>query len=165
MAAKEASAVRLRSIYVSRIASDDAGEISSTAHSASVVAVADDAEQAIVAQAPSTAIDQFVVDDINNNINNINDDEVKESKDPIQLPESTHSLLFTECGFSLPFWFALGVVFLSFACLWLAFWNNVMNGGTAGNQFNIPVNVDKSVRIAQYLSIFIGEYESVCAQY
>lgn len=66
---------------------------------------------------------------------------------PIQLPQSTHSLLFTEPVFSLPFAFAVAILFISFACLGLAFFNELGS---------IPFNVTRQVRFAQYLSILIA---------
>jgi len=73
----------------------------------------------------------------------------------IKLPQSTHSLLFTENIFSIPFSFALLVFFLSIACLGLALLDN-LNGGSPGNPLNIPANVPPEVRAAQYLSILIA---------
>ena len=73
----------------------------------------------------------------------------------IKLPQSTHSLLFTENIFSMPFAFALFVFFVSIACLGLALLDN-LNGGSPGNPLNIPANVPPEVRAAQYLSILIA---------
>ena len=81
-------------------------------------------------------------------------DDEKECADPLQLPESTYSLLFTEKVTSLPFTFSVGVSLLSFACLGLAFWNNVTSG-SAENPLHIPSNVSPAVRAAQYLSILV----------
>lgn len=69
-------------------------------------------------------------------------------KDPVQLPQSTHSLLFTQPVCSLPFAFAVGILLTSFGCLGLAFINNV-------DVNEIPVNVTPAVRGAQYLSILV----------
>ncbi|KAL7534025.1 hypothetical protein ACHAXR_005587 [Thalassiosira sp. AJA248-18] len=69
--------------------------------------------------------------------------------DPIQLPQSTHSLLFTSPVFSLPFAFAVGILAISFLCLGLAFANTLQTN-------DIPVNVSWGVRGAQYLSIIIA---------
>ena len=142
------SAVRLRSIYVSQYG-DDA--LFSTAHSS-----------VGMAQAPSenngAPVDQFLDDQ-----KEASYEEKKElfKQDPILLPQSTHSLLFTSKVSSLSFWFALGICGLSFACLWLTFYDN-LTSGSAANPFNIPANVDECVRIAQYLSIFVGELNGLC---
>lgn len=72
----------------------------------------------------------------------------EEHLDPIQLPESTHSLLFTEPVGSLPFMYGFAIFLLSFACLVLAFAYNI--------QEPVPYNVTTSVRVAQYLSIVIA---------
>lgn len=93
------------------------------------------------------------------NDNNDADDE-KEVFDGLELPESTHSLLFTEKTCSLPHFFSVAIVLISVASLWLAFDNNI-RGGPSGNPFNIPVNVTTSVRAAQYLSIFIALLVSI----
>ena len=93
------------------------------------------------------------------NDNNDADDE-KEVFDGLELPESTHSLLFTEKTCSLPHFFSVAIVLISVSSLWLAFDNNI-RGGPSGNPFNIPVNVTTSVRAAQYLSIFIALLVSI----
>jgi len=82
-------------------------------------------------------------------------DYVKEYRgDPIKLPESTHSLFFVASFCSLPSLFAWGIAALSVGCLILAL-VNALDGGTALNPFNIPVNISSSTRGAQYLSIFV----------
>ena len=70
-------------------------------------------------------------------------------KDPVQLPQSTHSLLFSEPICSLPFAFAVGILLISFGCLGLAFVNNI-------DVNDVPVNVTPAVRGAQYLSILVA---------
>mmetsp|Transcript_27195 Transcript_27195/g.46217 ORF Transcript_27195/g.46217 Transcript_27195/m.46217 type:complete len:673 (+) Transcript_27195:113-2131(+) len=81
--------------------------------------------------------------------------DVKEYRgDPIKLPESTHSLFFVASFCSLPSLFAWGIAALSVGCLILAL-INALDGGTALNPFNIPVNISSSTRGAQYLSIFV----------
>ena len=80
-------------------------------------------------------------------------EDVKESsfqeEEPLTIPQSTHSFLFTEIPTTMPFYFGLGISVMSFACLSLALVDNVQNG-------EIPFNVPVSVRIAQYLSIVIA---------
>ena len=85
------------------------------------------------------------------NTDNDNHD-IKQStadEEALTLPESTHSFLFTEPINSIPFYFGLGIAAMSYACLILALINNLQNG-------DVPANVSKAVRIAQYLSILIG---------
>lgn len=77
--------------------------------------------------------------------------------EPMQLPPSTHSLLFTQPVGSLPFAFSAGIAAMSFFCLALAFWNN-MDLENAPHQDgipNLPVNVSTTVRAAQYFGIII----------
>ena len=80
-------------------------------------------------------------------------DDVKESsnyeEEPLTIPQSTHSFLFTEPPTTLPFYFGLAISVMSFTCLILALVDNVQNG-------EVPFNVNVSVRIAQYLSIVIA---------
>ena len=71
-------------------------------------------------------------------------------EEPITIPQSTHSLLFTEDINSLPFLFSLYITVISYICLILALINNLQNG-------KIPANVDLSVRIAQYMSILVSK--------
>jgi len=87
-------------------------------------------------------------------VRDVNDD-VKDIKNPLILPASTHTLLFTESADTLPFWFAVAVAATSFLCLSLAFTNNLLSA-TGSVRWNIPVNVSTSVRIAQFISIFIA---------
>ncbi|KAK1742262.1 putative EGF-like domain-containing protein-like protein [Skeletonema marinoi] len=75
--------------------------------------------------------------------------------DPIELTQSTHSLLFSEPINSLPYAFALMIVLMSYTCLFLACYNN-MQGGSDGNRLNVPFGVEVDVRVAQYLSLIIG---------
>jgi len=77
-------------------------------------------------------------------------------EDPIVLTQSTHSFLFTEPTFSLPFLFALGIVMLSYTCLVLALYNNIADGNSPGNFMNVPVGVTIDVKVAQYLSLLVG---------
>lgn len=138
MVSEGTSTVRLRSIYVS-----PPGE--------SLFPLDAEAQGGVcggrdVAQAPANSVvDQFIDDAADEKV----------AANTLTLPESTHSLLFLECVCSLPFWFAISIVLISFGCLWLAFLNNIQ-GGTKDNPFSIPVNVPTEVRIAQYLSILIA---------
>lgn len=148
----EGSTVRLRSIYVSpdtEAQNDDTGPSSKRG--------GDDDDWGWINGdgAPSSpptngeAIEQY-------NDNADDDKEDTKVKNPLELPESTHSLLFTERACSLPHYFAVAILLISFGCLFLALFNNLSSGGTMGNKFNIPVNVSTSVRAAQYLSIFVA---------
>eukprot|EP00956_Cyclotella_meneghiniana_P036563 scaffold127494_cov26-Cyclotella_meneghiniana.AAC.2 len=76
-------------------------------------------------------------------------------EEPILLPQSTNSILYTEPIRSLAFAYALLVFSLSTLGLALALANN-LEGGTRENPFNIPVQIDTSVRIAQYVAIMTG---------
>jgi len=73
----------------------------------------------------------------------------------ITLPQSTHTLLFTEYVFSLPFGFAFLILILSIGCLALALTDN-LDGGTSDNPLKVPPNVSTSVRIAQYFSVVVA---------
>lgn len=88
-------------------------------------------------------------------------DEVKEEKlydeeEPLTIPQSTHSFLFTEDINSMPFLFSVGIAGICCTCLLLALINNLQNG-------QVPANVDVSVKIAQYMSILVSStIEIVC---
>ena len=92
--------------------------------------------------------------------NDNNGADEKEVLDGLELPESTHSLLFTEKTFCVPLLFSVAIIIISVSSLALAFLNNI-TGGSSDNPFNIPVNVTTSVRAAQYLSIFIALLVSI----
>ena len=77
-------------------------------------------------------------------------------EEPIMLTQSTHSFLFTEPAFSGPFNFALFIVSISYTCLILALYNNVIQNFNKGNPFSVPVGVTIDVRISQYLALLIG---------
>jgi hypothetical protein len=79
----------------------------------------------------------------------INDTDATKDSDGTELtfPESTHSFLFTEPITSFPFLFSLLIVTMSFACLIIALIDNIKHN-------DIPVNVDSSVRAAQYMGEF-----------
>ena len=82
-------------------------------------------------------------------------DDTKDDKDfdPITLPESTHTLLFTEPIHSKAFLFSLGIAALSILCLLLALANKVF---TLDRMSEIPANVGRAVKIAQFASIFVA---------
>ncbi len=85
---------------------------------------------------------------------NISDeDDEKDHNEPILLPQSTHTLLFTEPVFSFPFIFAVIIAIMSAMCLILALMNNATHG-LSGNRLSIPVNVGPAVRGAQYVCEF-----------
>ena len=77
-------------------------------------------------------------------------------EEPIMLTQSTHSFLFTEPTFSLPFNFALVIISISYICLLLALINVLYEDFTPDNPFNVPVGVSTEVKIAQYLALLIG---------
>ena len=156
--ATEGSSVRLRTIYVGGDAEQGVG-----VEGAPGVKTEGDWDwlnsHRNIAQAstPTSTNSNGGADQFNDN--NDADDE-KEVFDGLELPESTHSLLFTEKTCSLPHFFSVAIVLISVSSLWLAFDNNI-RGGPSGNPFKIPVNVTTSVRAAQYLSIFIALLVSI----
>ena len=80
-------------------------------------------------------------------------DETKDVEfDSITLPESTHTLLFTEPINSRAFEFAIAICALSILCLLLALTNNGITNGLT----RIPPNVGIAVKVAQFASIFIA---------
>jgi len=100
--------------------------------------------------------------DDNNNCNNELDEKTTDInpfegyiEEAITFPQSTHSWLFTESFFSIPFAFAVGMVALSYISLILALLN-VFEEGEPGNPFAVPEQVPTSVRIAQYLAMIIA---------
>eukprot|EP00984_Skeletonema_dohrnii_P016809 scaffold7526_cov115-Skeletonema_dohrnii-CCMP3373.AAC.8 len=81
------------------------------------------------------------------------DDKKDADFDPITLPQSTHTLLFTEPVCSKSFQFSVAIATLSILCLLLALTNN---GITLDGIGQVPANVGKAVKIAQFASIFIA---------
>jgi len=71
------------------------------------------------------------------------------AEEPLKLPPSTHSLLFIEPIYSLPFFMSVLTAAICYASLILALIYNVSNG-------EVPPNVETSVRIAQYLAVGIA---------
>jgi hypothetical protein len=70
----------------------------------------------------------------------------------INLPQSTHSLLFTEPVCSFPFLFAAFIALLSFLVMVLALINNKFaDGSDENNVYQVPVNVSPAVKGSQYL--------------
>ena len=86
------------------------------------------------------------------NNNNLYDGYEEEA---ITFPQSTHSWLFTESIYSLPFTFAIGIVSLSYISLILALLN-IFEDGEPGNRFNVPVSCSTTVRISQYIAMIIA---------
>jgi hypothetical protein len=82
----------------------------------------------------------------------LDDDEKEDENDPITLPESTHTLLFTEPINSNSFFGAFVIAAMSVLCLLLALMDNPW--GEFRNV--IPANVNTAVKVAQYCSIFIA---------
>ena len=77
--------------------------------------------------------------------------------EPVTLPESTHTLFFTQPICSLPHLYGMSIVVVSIMCLVMALINNVDPAEIdwKDNPLSVPVNVSREVRIAQYLSIVI----------
>lgn len=76
-------------------------------------------------------------------------------EEPIQLPQSTHSLLFTQPVCSIPYLFAVVIVGISYTCLFLASREGGYVVWNIEDGINYPANVPWEVRVAQYLSIII----------
>lgn len=81
--------------------------------------------------------------------------------EPIALPQSTHTLLFTQPAASFPFVFAIAVALVCCSCLVMALLNNLTGGGGDGDDkrgdfIGVPANVGYAVIAAQYLSILIA---------
>jgi len=83
-------------------------------------------------------------------------EDLDESADePITLPESTHTLFFTQPICSLSVGYAVGIVILSSLCLFMALFDNLYSDSSPDNPLAIPEGVGRAVRGAQYLAIFI----------
>jgi len=83
--------------------------------------------------------------------------------EPVTLPESTHTLFFTQPKCSIPFAFASSIILISLVCLAQAFLDNLGLGLDVftkklppDNPLGIPANVSPSVRLAQYMGILIA---------
>jgi hypothetical protein len=84
--------------------------------------------------------------------------------EPLKLPKSTHTLLFSQPMHSFPFAFAGAIALVCLSCLCMALANNVLKEGGYDSQSwfmgaiveSVPANVSSSVRAAQYLSILIA---------
>jgi len=85
-----------------------------------------------------------------------NEDLDESEPEPLTLPESTHSLFFTQQFCSTGVLFATSIVVISIMCLVMAFIDNLENNATPGNNMGVPANISPAVRIAQYLAIFIA---------
>jgi len=135
------SNVRMRSIYAASMpyASLDSESQSQNGSSAALTVKSNDSE----AQATATGTDG-------------EDNDKGYVDESVKLPESTHTLLFTQPACSIPFLFSVGIVILTYGCLILTGYK--ITGGNfqdPSNRWNLPVNVTWEVRTAQYLAIFI----------
>ena len=131
--------VRLRSIYVSQPGSEEDGR-------KGIVGIRMGAE-------PQSQ--DFLENGVERRMEEASDQDEKQALEPITLPESTHTLLFTEKTCSLPYFFSLGIIVLSMICLTLVFINNIRDA-RAGNILNVPVGVSVEVMVAQYASILVA---------
>ena len=140
------STVKLRSIYVSSPVDDDAEAAQpSKSPTGDDWGWLDKSAQNGEGGAPQSKLD--------NNINNNEEDDVKEDDEtenlyesepePTTLPESTHTLFFTAPVLSLPFGFATAIVGISITCLLLALVNNLQENSSPGNWLGIPANVSE----------------------
>ena len=117
---------------------------------------------------PSKDFRKRVIEDVNDG--NVKSDvtydaESSNVSEPMTLPKSTHTLLFSEPICSFPFVFAVVIALVCFSCLGLALVNNLFKEAPGGwNNPNlargivdsIPANVTMSVRASQYLAILIA---------
>ena len=131
--------VRLRSIYVSQPGSEEDG-------GKGIVGIRMGAE-------PQSQ--DFLENGVERRMEEASDQDEKQALEPITLPESTHTLLFTEKTCSLPYFFSLGIIVLSMICLTLVFINNIRDA-RAGNILSVPVGVSVEVMVAQYASILVA---------
>ena len=137
--------IQMRSIYVSTLddCADPAIDLSNNNHEA------------------QAAVGNIVGDNLSSEEDPIGNctleqkEERDDVKDDMQLPQSTHTLFFTENLLSLPFAFGTVIVAMSCLCLILVLLNN-LHGGSEGNVFDVPANVSTHVRAAQYLSILVA---------
>lgn len=77
-------------------------------------------------------------------------------EEAIVFPQSTHSWLFTENVLSVPFWFAVGIAFLSYFCLILAL-ADFFQDFEEDNPFGVPYQVCYFTAACTYLFPFICE--------
>lgn len=94
-----------------------------------------------------TAIDTNGADDEKDDDDNVDD--------AITLPQSTHTLLFTEPIISRAFLQSVFIAGLSILCLLLALMNTE-GAKLGGYKEVIPANVPPAVKITQYASIFVA---------
>ena len=144
------SPVKLRSMYVSSMENENDSEAqNNNNHRSSGRYSGQYAERAL----PIAEDD----DDIKEEDEEEEEEDLYESEpEPVTLPESTHSLFFTQPFCSLPVGYAISIVLLSFICLGMALWNNLQANSSPGNPLGIPANVSNAVRTAQYMSILIA---------
>lgn len=154
MADGESNTVKLRSIYSGSVSALHDAEAQSGVSVSPISAsfrnlLSDNGGRGGKAQAGRDDDDDDVDDtkDDDDECEDLDESEVE----PLTLPESTHTLFFTQPVFSIPFFFAVGIVFISVMCLIMALLNNLQDR-TPGNPLNVPVNVSINVRIAQYLA-------------
>jgi len=141
------SSVRLRSIYVST--NDDDAEAQQEKNNGDDWAWLNntksnghnDNEQP---QAADTGMTVGGDTDTSDDIKEEEEDLDESEPEPLTLPESTHTLFFTQPIFSISGVFASSIVFLSFACLIMALTNNLQSNSSAGNPLGIPPNVGVS---------------------
>jgi hypothetical protein len=107
--------------------------------------------------AVTTAVDSWKENPQSISKGDIEDDTKEEEFDTITLPESTHTLLFTESITSTPFIIGIFIAGLSVLCLILALLNNgAVRGVNSDIKEVIPANVPQAVKISQYASIIIA---------
>ena len=109
-------------------------------------------------------IEDVIVENVKSDVRDVNA-ESSNALEPMALPKSTHTLLFSEPMCSFPFLFAVVIALVCLSCLSLALVNNLFkeaSGGWNGDNLargivdSIPVNVTVSVRASQFLAILIA---------
>jgi len=113
------------------------------------------ANNSAVSPPPANDVDRLKNNESVDQNNEAVDRPLQLTRSTLGLPESTHTLLFTEPVCSPPFAFAVGIAIMSYLCLILTLENNVSDG-SEGNRIDVPANVSTSVRVAQYLSILVA---------
>ena len=148
------SPVKLRSMYVSSMENDNDSEAQNNNNYSRSNGNGRYSGQYAERALPIAEDDD---DDIKEEDEEEEEEDLYESEpEPVTLPESTHSLFFTQPFCSLPVAYAISIVLLSFICLGMALWNNLQANSSPGNPLGIPANVSNAVRTAQYMSILIA---------
>ena len=157
------SPVKLRSMYVSSRENDNESEAQNNNYYSRSNGRHTIARSSTIKFGRYSAERALPIAEDDDDIKEEEEDEEDEEEDlyqsepePVTLPESTHSLFFTQPFCSLPVAYAISIVVISFICLGMALWNNLQANSSPGNPLGIPANVSNAVRTAQYMSILIA---------